>query len=221
LRPNEQAHRLTGLVLALAVVVTDSAGAVAEPINLASKAWDIRFSYAMPKHPDGEGSGWAFDFPKGTNCSVKQDCPGVHYVTTKYTKAITYGAKIIISGEIVTIGTPTFNYKLEKTNTCDSAAKARVLVQILDDDMYASNGRFWSNPLAIPLAPSKLTLTIPLDDQNWTNVDGERNQKGLKTLLNKMGNIGVTFGGGCFFGHGVNVSGGSARFIMTSFELKP
>ena len=40
-------------------------------------------------------------------------------------------------------------------------------------------------------------------------------------MLKNMGHIGVTFGGGCFFGHGVNVSGGAARFIMTRFELKP
>jgi len=33
------------------------------------------------------------------------------------------------------------------------------------------------------------------------------------------GNVGITFGGGCFFGHGVNVEGGSARFVLNSFAI--
>ena len=49
---------------------------------------------------------------------------------------------------------------------------------------------------------------------------GERNGSGFKELLGKMGNIGLTFGGGCFFGHGVNVSGGSAKFIVTGFAIR-
>jgi hypothetical protein len=30
----------------------------------------------------------------------------------------------------------------------------------------------------------------------------------------------MTFEGGCFFGHGVSVTGGSARFIATEFAAK-
>jgi hypothetical protein len=33
-----------------------------------------------------------------------------------------------------------------------------------------------------------------------------------------VGNIGMTFGGGCFAGHGVNISGGTARFSLTSYR---
>jgi hypothetical protein len=29
----------------------------------------------------------------------------------------------------------------------------------------------------------------------------------------------MTFGGGCFFGHGVNVSGGTARFALISYTI--
>jgi hypothetical protein len=35
-----------------------------------------------------------------------------------------------------------------------------------------------------------------------------------------MDNVGFTFGGGCFFGHGVSVSGGKAKFYVTSFTIK-
>ena len=37
-------------------------------------------------------------------------------------------------------------------------------------------------------------------------------------LLSRMavGNVGMTFGGVCFAGHGVNISGGTARFSVVS-----
>ena len=74
-------------LLAVTVIACVCESAAAEQISLAPEAWEIRFSYDMPKHPNADGSGWAFDFPKGTNCTVKKGCPGVHYVTTKYTKS--------------------------------------------------------------------------------------------------------------------------------------
>jgi hypothetical protein len=38
--------------------------------------------------------------------------------------------------------------------------------------------------------------------------------------LGNLGNVGFVFGGGCFYGHGVNVIGGSARFLTTSYSVK-
>jgi hypothetical protein len=32
--------------------------------------------------------------------------------------------------------------------------------------------------------------------------------------------VGFSFGGGCFYGHGVRVSGGGARFALTSYKVK-
>ena len=174
----------------------------------------------MPVHPSTAHAGWTFDFPKGTNCSNKYKCPGVHYVTTKYAKALPYKSTLTISGEITVTNEPTFNYQLESTNTCLSPPNARALIQKENDDLYASNGRFWSNPIAIPLVPGKFSVTIPLDIDNWSNVDGKRDKSGMKTLLANMGRIGLTFGGGCFFGHGINVSGGAAKFTVTNFEVQ-
>jgi hypothetical protein len=50
--------------------------------------------------------------------------------------------------------------------------------------------------MSVALADGEYTMTVELSPDQWT------------------------FGGGCFFGHGLNVSGGGARFIMTRFELK-
>ena len=173
----------------------------------------------MPPNPSSAELGWSFDFPRGTDCKHKHDCPGVHYVTTQYRKPIPVNATLITSFQIMTQGEVRFNYRLEASNTCFSPATVRAFLQRADDDLYAASGRFWSNPIATILAPGNFTMVIKLHPDQWTNVEGEHDRAGFEALLGKMGNVGITFGGGCFFGHGVNVEGGSARFVMSSFAI--
>ena len=209
-------------LLAVAIFAGVCESALADQISLSPEVWEIRFSYDMPNHPYAHQSGWVFDFPKGTNCTVKKGCPGVHYVTTKYTTPIAAHAVLTLSFKIEADSHIVFNFNLKKNNTCEKPpASVRAFLQRADDDFYGANNRFWSNPVSIVLAPGEYTMKVELSPDQWTNVRGERSELGFANVLKNMGHIGVTFGGGCFFGHGVNVSGGAARFIMTRFELKP
>jgi hypothetical protein len=146
----------------------------------------------------------------------------VHYVTTNYTKSIPTDSILTLSFKIEADSSSMFNFKLEKDNTCNGPpASVRAILQRAGDDLQEADYRFWSNPGYVILAPGEYTMTVELSPDQWTNVDGERSASGFAEMLKNMGNIGVTFGGGCFFGHGVNVSGGGGRFIMTRFELNP
>ena len=107
-------HAARLLILAVAVITIACGRAAAEQISLAAKAWDIRFSHDMPKRPYTEGSDWVFDFPKGTNYSVKGGCPGVHHVTTKYTKSIPADLILIISFKVEADSSTVFNFKLRQ-----------------------------------------------------------------------------------------------------------
>jgi len=212
---------VTRYLLAGTVLATALNSAAPAEISLTPKAWTIRFSYDMPENPYAEGSGWAFDFPKGTNCIVKKGCPGVHYVTTKYTKPISAGSILTISFKVEADSSTVFNFRLENDNTCNKPpASVRAILQRSGDDLYGANNRFWSNPMSVALADGEYTMTVELSPDQWTNVEGEHSALGFAETLKDIGNIGVSFGGGCFFGHGLNVSGGGARFIMTRFELK-
>ena len=93
------------------------------------------------------------------------------------------------------------------------------MLQIKNDDLITSDGRYWSNT-GIPLTNGSFTLNIAVAEGNWTNVDGGFNKDGFDNLLKNMGNVGFTFGGGCFFGHGVSVSGGEAKFYLNSFNIE-
>ena len=207
------------LLIALLMGVSQIVPAKADRLSLSPEAWSIRYSQGMPPQPSLTESGWFFDFPRGTHCNTRHNCPGVHYVTTSHRKPISKNSMLITTFQIVTQGKVSFNYRLEASNTCSSPATVRAFLQRADDDLYAVNGRFWSNPIATILAPGTFTLAIKLRPDQWTNVEGQHDRAGFEALLSKIGNIGITFGGGCFFGHGVNVEGGSARFVVSSFII--
>jgi hypothetical protein len=188
-----------------------------------AQAWAIRYSPGMPAHPlPRETGGWYFDFPSA---------PGsVHYVTA----AVNMIASKSISAriEISATGTPSFEYALEANNTCVNPAHVRFLLQEKDDDLSGAGGkqyyRWFSISAAYELAPgSTTTLTAYVSDlSQWVSVFGERADAsaaataGFRQAMNNLGAVGFSFGGGCFYGHGVRVSGGGARFGVTSYAVE-
>jgi hypothetical protein len=70
-----------------------------------------------------------------------------------------------------------------------------------------------------------VTMTVPLTPDQWSSVYrkvGNLNSStlaGFQDALANLGDVGMTFGGGCFAGHGVNVSGGTARFVLISYTI--
>jgi hypothetical protein len=77
------------------------------------------------------------------------------------------------------------------------------------------------------LAPGAANLSASLTDlSQWASVFGERANAsaaaavGFKQAIANLGNVGFAFGGGCFYGHGVPVSGGGARFAITNCAVK-
>ena len=187
-----------------------------------AQAWTIRYSPGMPAHPPPrETGGWYFDFPSA---------PGsVHYVTAAVNMIASRSVSASI--EITTTGTPTFEYALEANNTCVTPAHVRFLLQEKGDDLTGAGGkqyyRWFSISAAYELAAGSTTLTAQLSDlSQWLSVFGERADAsaaataGFKQAMNNLGAVGFSFGGGCFYGHGVRVSGGGARFAVTSYAVE-
>ena len=210
------------LTFALSLTACGSIEPTVTDVSMKAGDWDILYSYGMPARPIGANVGWFFSFPEGRDkCVSKKDanCPSVHYVTTKYTGTINKGAVIHIEGKIEADPDVVWNYHFEKANLCNAPANTHVMLQIKNDDLIASDGRYWGSPVGLTLVKGPFTLSIPLTEGNWTNVDGGFNKDGFDKVLKNMGNVGFTFGGGCFFGHGVSVSGGKAKFYVTSFTI--
>jgi hypothetical protein len=191
-------------------------------VPMDAQAWAILYSPGMPPHPTPQTSGGRyFDFPTEPN--------SVHYVLA----AVNMAASSYVDARILvtTTETPVFVYNLEADNTCVYPAHVRFLLQEKGDDLSGKNGkryfRWWSNTVAYRLASGSANLSVSLTDlSQWTSVFGEKANAsaaataGFKQAMANLGNVGFSFGGGCFYGHGVRVSGGGARLVATSFAVK-
>ncbi len=190
------------------------------PMN--AEAWSILYSPGMPPHPTPQtGGGWYFDFPTA---------PGsVHYVLAGVNIAASSSVDASIS--VTTTATPVFVYNLQSDNTCLFPAHVRFLLQEKGDDLTGGNGkqyfRWWSTSVAYQLAFGRADLSASLSDlSQWVSVFGEKANAsaaataGFKQAMANLCNVGFAFGGGCFYGHGVRVTDGSARFTVTNYTAR-
>lgn len=189
--------------------------------TMAADKWDIQHSPGMLLRPLAGDGGWYFDFPGSAG--------SVGYVTTLTSMAASSG--IAASIMVVVTGNPVFNYKLEANNTCDFPAHVRLFLQRQGDDLSGVGPkqyfRWWSIEAAFKLKAGEAMLTESFANlDKWVSVFGKRGDAdaeataGLQDAVRNLARIGFTFGGGCFYGHGVNITNGSARFIATSFNVK-
>jgi hypothetical protein len=207
--------------LLLSACNDDRSLAAKVPMN--AQAWSILYSPGMPPHPTPQrGGGWYFDFPSGSNSSVNYVLAAVNIAGSSSVRA---------SLSVTTTGKVVFVYNIQPDNTCINPARVRFLLQEKGDDLSGTNGkqyfRWWSNSVAYELVPGSAELSASLTDlSQWTSVFGEKANAsaaamaGFKQAMARLGNVGFAFGGGCFYGHGVRASGGTARFALTRYEVK-
>jgi len=178
-------------------------------LTLDATKWIFAYSHGMPDHPTQLPRGWSFDFPP-------QD--GVHYVLTG--SDLSGGASIVVTATVTMTPGAVFDWNRDG-NTCPTPAAAHLMIQRRGDDMVDEYGRWWAS-VPIPLIPGTLTIAVPLTADAWTDVygrSGADNPESFRVALASGGNVGLTFGGGCFYGHGVHVSGGNATFALSLFEV--
>lgn len=215
-------------------------------LSLDPSFWIIRFSPGMPSAPAPYGpktgktySAWQFAFPLSlSTCAANNSCLHVDYVQTQYTNsaAIWNASSIQMTFTLTTTGNPIFDWHTATDNTCVFPVHVRFLIQEWQDSMCIGNppmtgcqyGRWWSNPVAAEIGPvGTFTITVPIDPSQWSSVYGEVGNTSLAALdgwahcIDHIGFLGMTFGGGCFLGHGTFIDSGTGTgsFVCTMFKL--
>lgn len=188
--------------------------------SLRADQWNISYSPGMADHPKTYGAGWQFAFPRyeGPLPCPQSNCPSVGYVTTKAGGPL-LGHFIEMTVEIE--GLANFAYQLESENNCLDLPSARLFIQ-RKNDRDQDSFRWWSALNSVPLLPGIYTIKVPLTPDRWSNVAGRSGTEAEEDFyhaLEEAENIGMTFGGGCFFGHGVNVAAGQASFTLKAFSI--
>lgn len=210
-------------LLALATFSNNSQSAsnalpAAHSFSLAPSAWAFQYSPGLTA-PNAAPQGFQFNFPvydhqPTTDCAAAT-CPSVHYLTTSAGARIV-SSSVRLAATIATVGDPVFQYKLKPDNICDAPAAAALYFQRAGDNMSGAGAyefyRWFSTDITIVLTPGAFAIELPLKPTSvWVSVFGRKGDDkdpavaaGFISALANVDRIGMTFGGGCFKGHGVN-----------------
>lgn len=208
--------RLCKLTLAVALLASGCA-----PVpNIAPKApnvvsldpwdWYIFHSHDMPMHPiHAQDGAWALPFPS--------DDGHVNYVQTPFNATeVLHNVTIVFRMES---DAPQYRV-LDPTD--HPPATVHLFFEQKNDDLRDPNGRWWATWSHYDLGSQDNTtirFVIPLTPDQWTNVHGERDAQAFYASLANVGWIGITFGGQFFFGHGVALTGGNARYVLVELGV--
>jgi hypothetical protein len=92
-----------------------------------------------------------------------------------------------------------------------------------NDNLTNPNGRWWADTSEYDLGSQDnrtITTVVPLNPSQWSNVNGLKDPQSFHAALSNVGWIGVTCGGQYFWGHGVALGGGAARYIVVDFHVE-
>lgn len=197
--------------------------AVAFSLSLAPRDWSITgYGYKKPFSPGAlSGGGFGIDLPVSSGQPQKDKWVNYALQYFNNTASIANDSYLTITAQVVVTGAPVFNYNSEPENTCVYPAHLRPYFEAADWGTNTHH-RWWANDpysIELDLTPGQVvTITVPLDWTYWTDVYAGQSQTYFDYTRANIYAIGFTLGGGCFYGHGVNVSGGTAQLQILSYS---
>jgi hypothetical protein len=142
------------------------------------------------------------------------------------------GMTLLVTVEVQTTGTPVFQLAQGPEPTCRTPPSTRPYLEAVGWTSMPpgySSMRWWSRQGLIPLgAAGVFSIEIPLTPDRWSGVSGQFATQDASSVswFNQIvtgrvaSRAGLVFGGGCSYGHGLYVSGGSATLTVTQFEAR-
>ena len=183
-------------------------------LSLQSSAWQT-ISEPPPFPLANDGGALTFNFPASGS---------INYLFTASPLKIVRGT-LSVSVRVTTTGPVVFNSLDQQSPSCSIPSSVRPFIWA-NNNGNGDYDRWWSNPRAYTLAAGTATITVPLTADAWSSVNGRTGNAdapttfAFDTALLNVSRLGVTFGGGCSFGHGINVSGGAASFAITEYRIQ-
>ncbi len=204
------------MIRVAALLILISTAAFAGQPSMSPSAWDFQYSDHMPAHPHKWGTGWAFTFPSSGG--------GVDYLTTSSAGSLTGYRSLAVTGSIS--GKGVFR-GTDPRDTGTAPPSMHLFIQARGDDCLCHEfGRWWSNPQSVKLQRGAFSMTVPLRPGYWSSVYGKRGdssgraRQGFAAAVAHPARIGMTFGAGNNFGHGVVVKGGTMAMGVSSMRAR-
>lgn len=188
--------------------------AAAGSLSLETNQWQtISTPPRFPLENDGGGH-LMFDFPANG---------AINYLYT-FLSPQTIAGTLSVSVQITTSGPVVFNMA-QPGNTCVTPPSVRPMIWA-HKNSWDEFARWWSNPTGYALANGVAELSIPLTADRWSSVFGKFGNadawalRGFTSALGNVSSLALSFGGGCYFGHGVYVQGGRAQFALLKYQIQ-
>jgi hypothetical protein len=121
-------------------------------------------------------------------------------------------------------GTDGFTYYGEPDG-CNTPANTRLFFSTSNAGGFDFTHYWWSNPNAQVLVDgNNLSVTATVDPANWSDYDGKFGTdpvtgNGFDKAAANVTEIGLSFGGGCFFENGVGSNSGAGTLTLTDFTV--
>jgi hypothetical protein len=216
-------YRMAVVLGALALVVGVASAAAGAPPT-ASK-WQVgtltpsqRALSEKPASTDAS-SNPTFQFTTSPDTALLTTTPGIQKNLLGDIKGKTVTANFTIAG-----ASGPFTYGGEGTpdNPCTPAvATTRLFFQTSNAGGFDFTHFWWSNPASVVVANGALQVTaivVPARWSDWNGQFGTTVPDGFNAAASNVTDIGLSFGGGCFFENGVGAPGG-ASFTLTGFTV--
>ena len=191
-------------------------------------SWSLTLEASIPGAISDTPDGPAFEFstdPHVTSNKLRE--------IQDHQLGLRAGQTLIVTVRLDTVSEPVFNLAQGPEPTCKSPPSARLYIE---DRGWRGTGnnylRWWSRDgyFRFDLDPmpttATWTLAIPLDPHRWSGVNGRLADTNGETLaffhsvLAGWSDWGFTFGGGCSYGHGLYVSGGTASLTILDYHVE-
>lgn len=217
------------LTLLASLVLTACGGSSGPPdvnaaqagvVSLNPQSWYILYGADMPDHPSPSSAGaWSMTLPGE---------PGsINYVQTPYTPASLPNSTASLPTEVsITFRIDSSSgavYNGEVDPAAVDPATFHLFLERQGDDFTQDYYRWWADTGGYVLGSkdnSVVTIEVPLTPDKWSSVYGHHDSAEFAATLKNLAWVGITFGGDNFWGHGVNMLGGTATFTLIDFRVE-
>lgn len=184
-------------------------------VPLAASDWTLTYQIGgslVTRAASGSGSGFVADFPTASTESLnaalvtvnRQADPG-QTVTATWQVECDPGAGL---NAAIPPGAP----------GADSNPATATLI-LTGPGVYPNVARYYAGRTVL-VCGARQSVTVPLEPESWSGVNGAPDPAGFSRLLAGIGNVGIGFGGAYISAHGDQAVGGRVRFLLGGYSIQ-
>ena len=222
------ASRKCIMLAALSLPITCWAQPLIMPLKASS--WFVQWPSNNVLPSNNANGNLTFPFPETPLAVWSESEPLIGYLVTRYRQPLAQYKTLTLELQMPLTGVP--NFIVDSATPGSIPPSVRPYIERLGDRGTSAYQyyRWWANPISYQLSfgsPGTVTLIVPLTPDQWSSVYGVFGNAnpiataGFYATLATPMMLGITFGGGGAFSHGVQIQSGTgtAQFTILAYRF--